>query len=161
VPSQTFRTADGWLVLMVMKEKFWERLVERIGRPDLGADPRFRTFDARLRHRKVLAPLLDAEFLRRSTAEWIELLRGFVPVAPVHGLSEALADEQVRAREMIVEVDHPRFGTLRELGCPIKMDGVTPRYEAGAPLGADTAALLEEIGVNATELATLRARGVV
>jgi len=161
VPSQTFRTADGWLVLMVMKEKFWERLVERIGRPDLGADPRFRTFDDRLRNRDVLVPLLDAEFLRRSTAEWIELLRGFVPVAPVHGLSEALADEQVRAREMIVEVDHPRFGTLRELGCPIKMDGVTPRYEPGAPLGADTAALLEEIGVSAGELATLRARGVV
>src|SRR5499426_3987586 len=75
VPSQTFRTADGWLVLMVMKEKFWERLVERIGRPDLGADPRFGTFDHRLRHRDVLVPLLDAEFLRRSTAEWIELLR--------------------------------------------------------------------------------------
>ena len=146
---------------MVMKEKFWERLVERIGRPDLGADARFRTFDDRLRHRDVLVPLLDAEFLRRSTAEWIELLRGFVPVAPVYGLSEALADEQVRAREMIVDVDHPRFGALRELGCPIKMEGVTPRYEPGAPLGADTAELLAEIGVGAAELAALRAQGVV
>ena len=84
------------------------------------------------------------------------MLRGYVPVAPVHRLSEALADEQVRAREMIVEVDHPRFGTLRELGCPIKMDGVTPRYEAGAPLGADTAALLEEIGIDSAARARLR-----
>ena len=146
---------------MVMKEKFWERLVEQIGRPDLGADPRFRTFADRLQNRDLLVPLLDAEFLRRTTAEWIERLRGFVPVAPVHGLSEALADEQVRAREMIVAVDHPRFGALRELGCPIKMDGVTPRYEPGAPLGADTAALLAEVGVGAAELAALRARGVV
>src|SRR5262249_7030693 len=109
----------------------------------------------------VLAPLLDAEFLRRSTAEWIERLRGSVPVAPVYGLSEALADEQVEAREMIVEVDHPRFGTLRELGCPIKMDGVTPRYGPGASLGADTDTLLAERGVNAAALAGLRARGVV
>jgi crotonobetainyl-CoA:carnitine CoA-transferase CaiB-like acyl-CoA transferase len=62
---------------------------------------------------------------------------------------------------MVVEVDHPRFGALRELGCPIKMDDVTPRYEPGAPLGADTAALLAEIGVSAAELTVLRAQGVI
>jgi crotonobetainyl-CoA:carnitine CoA-transferase CaiB-like acyl-CoA transferase len=161
VPSQTFRTADGWLVLMIMKEKFWERLVERLERADLRDDPRFRTFADRLRHRDVLVPLLDAEFLRRTTAEWLDRLRGFVPVAPVYGVGEALADAQVEARQMIVSVEHPRLGTLRELGCPIKMEGVVPRYEPGAALGADTAGLLEEIGVDARELAGLRARGIV
>jgi crotonobetainyl-CoA:carnitine CoA-transferase CaiB-like acyl-CoA transferase len=62
---------------------------------------------------------------------------------------------------MIVEVMHPHFGVLREVGCPIKMDGVAPRYAPAAALGADTASLLAEIGVGPEELARLRATGVV
>ncbi|HEV7730993.1 MAG TPA: CoA transferase [Candidatus Binatia bacterium] len=161
VPSQTFQTADGWLVIMVMKEKFWERLVERLELPVLADDPRFRTFTDRLAHRAALAPLLEDAFRRRTTAEWLERLRGHVPVAPVYTVAEALADEQALTREMVVEVPHPVFGVLREVGCPIKLDGVTPRYVAGAPLGADTADLLAEVGVGSTELAELRAHGVV
>ena len=84
-----------------------------------------------------------------------------MPVAPVYDVEEALADEQVRARDMVIEITHPLFGVLREVGCPIRMSGVTPRYTPGAPLGADTAALLAEIGVDAAELARLRAAGVV
>jgi crotonobetainyl-CoA:carnitine CoA-transferase CaiB-like acyl-CoA transferase len=67
----------------------------------------------------------------------------------------------VLAREMVVEVEHALFGRLREVGCPIKIDGARPRYAAAAALGADTARLLAEVGVGADELAALRARGVV
>ena len=161
VPSQTFRTRDGWLVVMCMKEKFWERLVERLGRTDLARDPRFRTFADRLAHRDALVPVLRAEFARRTTAEWIARLRGHVPVAPVHGVAEALDDAHVRARGMIVDVEHPRFGRLRETGNPIKLAGVTARYRAAAPLGADTAAVLREVGIGPAELARLRAAGAV
>src|SRR5438874_1803584 len=161
VPSQSFQTRDGWIVIMCMKEKFWERLVERIGLAHLRDDPRFRTFADRLAHRDALRPILRAEFLRHTTAEWIERLRGQVPIAPVYAVEEALADEQVLAREMVIAVDHPRFGRLSEVGCPIKVDGVAPRYRPAAALGADTAAVLAEVGVGAGELAGLRARGVV
>jgi crotonobetainyl-CoA:carnitine CoA-transferase CaiB-like acyl-CoA transferase len=161
VPSQTFRTADGWLVIMVMKEKFWQRLVECLALPALGADPRFRTFADRLAHRDALIPLVEDAFRRRTTTEWLARLRGKVPVAPVYTVDEALADEQAVARDMIVDVEHPVFGTLREVGCPIKLDGVVPRYAPGAPLGADTAAILAEVGVGGDALEGLRARGVV
>src|SRR5436190_4056620 len=161
VPSQSFQTRDGWIVIMCMKEKFWERLVERMGLPHLREDARFRTFADRLAHRDALRPILRAEFLRHTTAEWLERLRGHVPIAPVYAVEEALADEQVLAREMVIAVDHPRFGRLREIGCPIKVDGVAPRYRPAAALGADTAAVLAEVGVGAGELAGLRARGVV
>ena len=161
VPSQSFQTRDGWLVIMCMKEKFWQRLVDRLGLGPLRDDPRFRTFADRLAHRDALRPVLRAAFLRRTTAEWLERLRGHVPVAPVYSVEEALADEQVAAREMVIDVEHAIFGRLREVGCPIKMDGVVPRYAPAAALGADTAALLGEIGVGAELLAALRARGVV
>jgi crotonobetainyl-CoA:carnitine CoA-transferase CaiB-like acyl-CoA transferase len=161
VPSQSFQTRDGWLVIMCMKEKFWARLVERLELPGLADDPRFRTFADRLANRAALVPVLRAEFARRTTTEWLERLRGHVPVAPVYDVEDALADPQVLAREMVVEVDHPVFGRLREVGCPIKMDGVEPRYAAASALGADTAALLAEAGLGADEIAALRARGVV
>ena len=161
VPSQSFQTRDGWIVIMCMKEKFWERLVERMGLARLREDARFRTFADRLAHRDALRPILRAEFLRHTTAEWLERLRGQVPIAPVYAVEEALADEQVLAREMVIAVDHPRFGRLSEVGCPIKVDGVAPRYRPAAALGADTAAVLAEVGVGAGELAGLRARGVV
>ena len=85
-----------------------------------------------------------------------------MPVAPVYTVDEALADEQVLARDMVVEVEHPLFGTLREVGCPIKIDGRHAALRARAPaLGADTAALLAEVGVDAGELPALRAAGVI
>ena len=161
VPSQSFRTRDGWIVIMCMKEKFWERLADRVDIPGLRGDPRFRRFADRLAHRDALRPILTRAFASRTTAEWIERLRGHVPIAPVYGVDEALADEQVLAREMVVELEHPVFGRLREVGCPIKIDGVRPRYAPAAALGADTDALLAEIGVDAPERARLRARGVV
>src|SRR5262249_43397275 len=125
-----------------------------------GDDPRFGTFADRLANRGALIPLLEDAFRRHDTAEWLTRLRGNVPVAPVYSVDEALMDEQV-AREMVVAVEHPLFGTMRQVGCPIRLAGVTPRYVPGAPLGADTQALLAEIGVDARELADLRARGVV
>jgi len=161
LPSQSFQTADGWLVIMVMKEKFWERLVERLELPALAGDPRFRTFTDRLVHRAELSRLLEAEFRRRTTAAWLERLRGHVPVAPVYSVAEALADEQVAAREIVIELDHPVLGALRQIGCPIKVDDVPPRYRPGAALGADTAALLAEVEVSDAELDMLRATGVV
>jgi crotonobetainyl-CoA:carnitine CoA-transferase CaiB-like acyl-CoA transferase len=161
VPSQSFQTRDGWLVIMCMKEKFWERLAERMDLSRLAADARFASFADRLANRTALVQVLQSEFRKRPTAEWLARLRGHVPVAPVYDVEEALADEQVRARDMIVEVVHPVFGALRQVGCPIKLDGAEPRYAPASALGADTAALLAEVGVGGAELAALRTRGVV
>jgi succinate--hydroxymethylglutarate CoA-transferase len=161
VPSQTFATRDGFIVVMVMKEKFWERLVDRIGLSELRDDPRFRTFADRLANRTELVPLVAARLHERTTADWLAVLRGHVPVAPVYTVEEALADEQVQVREMIVEVPHPVLGTLRQVGSPIKIAGAGHRYRAASALGADTETLLSEVGVGAVELAELRRSGVI
>jgi crotonobetainyl-CoA:carnitine CoA-transferase CaiB-like acyl-CoA transferase len=162
VPSQTFRTKDGYLVIMCMKEKFWQRLVHRIGLARLLDDRRFRTFQDRLTHRDELIPLLQRMLESQTTAEWLQILRGYVPCAPVYSVEEALEDKQVSARDMVVEVEHPRLGRLREVGCPIKIDGVQPRYTAASRLGADTDEVLRTLlGMSDDEVLALRQQGAI
>ncbi len=162
VPSQTFATRDGFIVVMCMKEKFWQRLCERIGTPELAADPRYATFADRLRNRDTLVVRLKEIFRTRSAAEWLSLLRGHVPCAPVHSVEEALRDEQVIAREMIVSYAHPQFGKLRVVGCPIKIEGVQPRYGPASALGADTADVLRDLlGLADAEIQALARAGAI
>jgi crotonobetainyl-CoA:carnitine CoA-transferase CaiB-like acyl-CoA transferase len=161
-PSQIFQTRDGHLAIMCAKEKFWRALAAALGSPEWADDPRFRTFADRYRSRDELIPLLKARFLTRTTDEWLVRLRGTVPCAPVNTVEAALADEQVLAREMVIEVEHPTFGALRQAGNPIKVDGLpTPRRAAPA-LGADTDAILTTLlGYPAERISALRAAGIV
>jgi crotonobetainyl-CoA:carnitine CoA-transferase CaiB-like acyl-CoA transferase len=162
VPSQTFRTADGFIVIMCMKEKFWHRLCERIGRPDLRDDPRFATFAERYPRRAELVAILAAELAGRTTDDWLVLLRGAVPCAPVYSVDEALDDAHTIARDMVVGYEHPELGWLRQVGTPIKIAGVEPVHRPASRLGADTDDVLHELGgYSSQEIAALRARGVV
>jgi crotonobetainyl-CoA:carnitine CoA-transferase CaiB-like acyl-CoA transferase len=145
VPAQNFRTRDGWLVIFCNKEKFWEQLVEAVELPEIRRDVRFATFPDRLAHKDALLAILRPRFLARTTAEWLERLRGRVPCAPVNGVREALADEQVRAREMIIEVKHPRFGTIREVAAPIKTDGAITSPDPAPRLGQHTHEILRDL----------------
>lgn len=162
VPAQNFRTRDGHLVIMCMKEKFWRRLAERMGLAALLDDPRFATFADRLAHRTELIARLADVFRTRTTEEWLAALRGHVPVAPIYDVAQALDDEQVRARDMVIAYEHPRFGTVREVGCPIKIDGVQPRYTPAAALGADTEDLLRSLlSTDDADIRRLRACGAI
>lgn len=162
VPSQTFPTADGWVMVMCMKDKFWQRLCALIERPALASDPRYAGFAERLAHRAELVDELAAVFRGRPTAEWIERLRGQVPCAPINSVSQALADPQVAARDMLITVAHPQLGPLREVGCPIRIDDVEPRYHPAAALGADTAAILTEwLSAGEDEIEQLRRDGAI
>ena len=162
VPAQNFPTRDGWIVIFCNKDKFWRDLVETLGAPELAEDARFRTFGDRFANKETLLPLLQARFTTRTTGEWLERLRGRVPCAPVNDVRQALADPQVLAREMIVEVEHPDFGRLREVRSPIRTEGEI-RHPARAPrLGEHTDQILREVlSYSEGTIARLRATGVI
>ena len=162
VPSQVFPTADGHIIVMCFKEKFWQELCAILGAPHLADDPRFKTFDARLPNREVLIPILKDLFRRRTTAAWLEALRGRVPCGPVYDVAQALRDEQVLARGMVLDVPHPTEGTIREIACPIQVPGTEHPRRPGPQYGEHTAAVLREVlGMADAEIAALAVRGVV
>ena len=154
VPSQVLPTADGWLVVMCAKEKFFQRLVEIMGRPELATDPRFSDFSARLTNRDVLVPILKDLSRQRTTDEWLDRLRNQVPCAPVNTIEEALQDPQVAHNGMILDVPHEEFGTVRQLASPIRF----PQDDAdeavrGPLLGEHTRSVLADLaGLSEAEI---------
>ena len=161
VPAQNFRTRDGWIVVFCNKEKFWESLVDVLELPALRTDSRFATFTDRLAHKAALLAILKPRFLERTTHEWLGRLQGRVPCAPVNSMREALEDEQVREREMILTVEHPVFGALREVASPIKTAGAIAHPAPAPRLGEHTDSVLRDIlGYTPDRIAALRASGV-
>jgi crotonobetainyl-CoA:carnitine CoA-transferase CaiB-like acyl-CoA transferase len=160
-PSQVFRTSDGYVAIICFKEKFWQELCAVMGHPALAEEPRFRRFADRLEHREELLAIVGEIIASRSTQEWLDGLRGRVPCAPVNTVRQALEEPQVLAREMIVEVEHPAWGTLRETASPYKV-GAERNHTPAPTLGADTDAVLAELcGYAPEQIAALRASGAV
>jgi crotonobetainyl-CoA:carnitine CoA-transferase CaiB-like acyl-CoA transferase len=136
-PVQSVPTADGWIFIMCMTQKFWEALLTALGRTDLQSDPRFADNPSRFRHRDELTKVLDAEFLKHPTSYWLELLSDVLPVAPVHDIGQALTTDFVGRTGMVQSTPHPAIGELRVMASPIKLDGERPAPGVCSPLGAD------------------------
>ncbi len=141
-PVQTFPTADGWIFIMCMTQKFWEALLTAVDRQDLRGLPEFETMEARNRNRGHLSDLLDAQFRRHPTSHWLGRLEGVLPVAPVLGLADALQSDFFLESGMLSEVPHPDRPGLRVLSNPLKFDGRRPPLRPCSALGADTDAVL-------------------
>ena len=135
-------------------------LCEKLGRPEWSDDPRFATFKARLQNRSELTRLLDEALSARGTAEWLQHFAGEVPAAPVHDIAQALSSEFVTTENRVWSYDHPQ-GELRMVPPAFRFLGETMPRQAAPALGADTNAVLGELGYDAERIATLRAAGVI
>jgi crotonobetainyl-CoA:carnitine CoA-transferase CaiB-like acyl-CoA transferase len=161
VPSQLFRTRDGWIFIMCNKEKFWGLLAEAVGRPEWADDPEFSTFEARLRNRERVSAMLDEVLVTRTTAEWLERFAGEIPAAPVNDVRGALENPLVSERERVLNFPHPAREAFAMLANPVTCPGETPPQRAAPPLGADTDELLRGLGYEEERIARLREAGVV
>lgn len=129
VPFQAFETRDAWIVVGCPKEKFWLRLVDVLELPHLAQDPRFATFADRRHNAAALLPTLETVFKSRTADAWLHMLgRAGVPCSPVNTVPEALADAQTAARGMIIDTEHPRFGTVHQMRSPVRVGSAEPDY---------------------------------
>ena len=143
-PVQTFPTADGWVFIMCMTDKFFAELARAIGRQELLGEPRFATRALRQQNRDALGGIIDGELGKKPSAHWIEKLGGVLPIAPVLDLAQALDNPFPRATGMITDTPHPAKPGLKTLANPIKVDGKRLSQAVCPPPGADNAAYLAD-----------------
>jgi crotonobetainyl-CoA:carnitine CoA-transferase CaiB-like acyl-CoA transferase len=162
-PYQAFPTEDSWINIGGANQANWERIATVIGRPELARDPRFATNSDRMRNQAELTQIIGARLRERPSAAWIEAFEAAgVPVGPVNRIGDMLGDPQVWAREMVVEVDHPRAGRTRALGMPIKFSDSRADMTRPAPLlGQHGREILEQLGYATAEIEALDRDGAV
>jgi crotonobetainyl-CoA:carnitine CoA-transferase CaiB-like acyl-CoA transferase len=162
-PYQAFPTKDGWINVGGANQANWERIVKVIGAPELATDARFKTNVDRMKHLDALVPLIGEKLKTRSSAEWLAAFDAEgVPAGPVNKIGDTLNDPQVLARDMVVEVDHPKAGRVKALGNPIKFSATPGEVKRAAPLlGEHTREVLEGLGYSAAEIDKLHEDGAV
>jgi formyl-CoA transferase/CoA:oxalate CoA-transferase len=164
LPYQTFHTRTRDLALAVGSEKLWKVFCPVIGRPDLTDDPRFRINRDREQHRAALIAELQKTFLTRDYEEWETLLvDNGIPVGAINNLAELVEHPQVKARDSLVETDHPKVGKVKVVGVPVRLSATPGAVRSPSPtLGQHTDEVLKDVlGLQDADVAALRAAGAL
>ncbi len=165
-PFQVFPTRDSYVAVAMMGgvNDQWPLYCAAIGRLDIVDDERFQTGWLRTQNYEVLEPILTEAMKAKTTQQWLtELEEVGIACGPVNTIDEVAANPQVLAREMFVEVHHPKAGSFKVTNTPIKLSRTPSKIERASPdLGEDTIKILKELlGITEQELADLENNGVI
>ncbi|HWC24040.1 MAG TPA: CoA transferase [Flexivirga sp.] len=163
VPYQAFRTADGEIMVAVGNDALWQRFAPVVGLAELADDPAYATNAQRVSHRDSLLPLVETALKERTATEWADLLTDAgVPVGPIHTVPDALAQPQLAAREMVVDLPHSTLGSVRTLGTPLKLSGTPATLRHASPVhGEHTASILEALALPPEQIEEILGTGSV
>ncbi|MEM3360053.1 MAG: CaiB/BaiF CoA-transferase family protein [Candidatus Bathyarchaeia archaeon] len=164
-PYQCFKARDGkYLTVAVGNDRIWRNFCEALGLADLAENPKFSTNPKRVKNRDELIPTLEKIFLNKTRDEWIDiLLKKGVPCGPVYAIDEVFRDPQVLHRKMLVEIEHPKAGTIKQIGIPMKFSETPGEIRTAPPLlGQHTDEILKNLlGYSEEEINQLRKEGVI
>ncbi|MGP1676616.1 MAG: CaiB/BaiF CoA transferase family protein [Burkholderiales bacterium] len=163
VPYQAFQAKDDWVVVAAFTQRMWQGVCSAIKKPEWAGDERFATPDRRAANRATLIPMLAEVFATGTVDEWVTRLSAQgVPCTSVNSIDKVVKDEQVAARDMIVEIEHPTAGKIRMAGLPVKLSANPGGIRRHAPLlGEHSAEVLRELGLAEEAIGTLLAKGVI
>lgn len=134
VPYQTFKTADGEIVIAVGNDNQFKALSTILERPDLQLDKRFATNPDRVKHKKILVPQLQEAFLKHPSSYWLNACHeNNIPCGPIQHLDEVTNDPQLQAREMFIKANHPTAGPIKMIGSPLKLSRTPVSYRHPPP----------------------------
>lgn len=164
-PSQLYRTADGWIYIACLSQKFWELLCEKISHPELMEDKRFATNENRLKDRQALTDVLDGIFSKKSTNQWLELLSGTIPCAPVDDIRQTFENSFVRNSGKIITVPYDenlKRTNVEFIAPPFSFDGERfGNFRIGPRLGEHTTEILESLGYTWDEIQRLDEKKII
>ena len=160
-----YQTKDGrWLFLSAGDpEQYWSGLCQAMGREDLQHDPRFESTVPRTENHRALYNILKETFLSRTLDEWkLRFSEVVFPWAPIQTLPEVINDPQARANDLFVHLDHPTYGRIEVLACPIKLSKTPATVRTPAPeSGQHTEEVLLELGYTGEDIARFREQGAI
>ena len=163
IPYQAFKAADDWIVIAAFNQRMWGGFCGAAGHPEWERDPRFIDANARAKHRDELLRLISETLAQQPAQSWIDQMDAAgVPCTRVNRIDQAVNEEQVAAREMIVEMDVPGLGLIKVAGLPIKLSETPGRMDRHPPrLGEHTAEVLRALGYDEASVTRLGASGAV
>lgn len=162
VPYDTFQCSDGYIIIAIIADNFWEALLALLPADDLNTEEH-KYQPGRLKNKELINRRLNEILSTNTQAYWLEKLRSArIPCAPVYNLKQALNDEQVIHRNMIVEVAHPLGGSTKMPGNPIKLSDTHEDTFSPPPLlGQHNEEVYASIGLTAEEIKSLQEAGVI
>ncbi|SFD97282.1 Crotonobetainyl-CoA:carnitine CoA-transferase CaiB [Sulfitobacter brevis] len=163
-PYQAFQTSDGWINVGAANQSNWLRFLGVIGAPELNEDARFASNAERIRNLPALVDILNGYLSQETTETWLDRMeKAALPAGPVNDILQMHADPQARARDMIVELDHPTAGKVETLGHPVKFSRTPGSVERASPLlGEHTKEVLSQLGFNSSEIdALIKSQAVI
>jgi formyl-CoA transferase len=165
VPGTTYRCHPGGpndYVFVFIQQQMWHPLLRAIGREDLIGDPRYETVEARWQRKADVDTLVEAWTSARTKHEAMRILAGAgVPCGACLDTGEVLEDPHLRARDMIVEVEHPVRGRYLTAGNPVKLSASPTRIEPAPLLGEHRRQILAELGYADADIADLERDGTI
>jgi crotonobetainyl-CoA:carnitine CoA-transferase CaiB-like acyl-CoA transferase len=163
VPYQVFEAADGHVVIAVGNDSQFVKFCEVAGCPELSVHPSYKRNADRVRNRDAVLAIVEPLVRARPVAFWVERLEGAgVPCGPINNIAQALADPQVAARALRIDLPHPLAGVVPLVANPIKLSATPPVYERPPPtLGQHTTEVLRECGFEEAEIERLKSCGAV
>ena len=162
VPYDTFSCSDGYIIIAIIADNFWGELLKVIPADDLDTEEH-KYQPGRLKNKELINARLNEIFSTNTQAHWLEKLRAArIPCAPVNNLQQALNDEQVLSRNMIVEVDHPNGGSTKMPGNPIKLsDTHEDTFTPPPNLGQHNEEVFSTLGLSSEDIEALHKDGVI
>jgi formyl-CoA transferase/CoA:oxalate CoA-transferase len=163
VPYQVFRAKDKYIILTVGTEKLWHAFCAALSLEHLKTDPRFASNKDRSKNRAELIPVLDELFAGQPADYWLEKLKDTgIPNGPINTIADTLAHPQHRARQFVVELEHPLIGLVKSMGNPVNLTATPVSYRLAPPtLGQHTQEVLAQLGYDEAGTTSLREQGVI
>lgn len=162
-PYQAFATQDGYINIGAANQNNWERMCRAIGREDLLEDERFASNPERMVSIEALTPIMEETFRTQTTSHWVEALENAgVPCGPIYNMEQVYDDPHVQSREMAVKLEHPKSGSIRNIGVPVKLSDTPGSVRTPAPLlGQHSDDVLCEYGYSDSDISAFRGAGAL
>lgn len=163
VPYSTFHTLDGEMIIAVGNNRQFLTLCSLLGIPEVAEQDRFHTNEARVKNREMLTPIIENQLRMRKMDEWIDLFSNHnIPCGPINTMDRVFQNPQLKAREMIVSMEHPQAGAIKLVGSPLKLSRTSVKMERHPPIaGEHTDEILQQAGFSIEKIEQFKKSNII